>query len=198
MTAKKVHCSQNSEFQFGLVAGRLERRMHHSLAGISVRLPREVGDYSLSVTPGGIIKIDVDLARIPSLLEEMGYSEVVLLLTRVSNCTILTQMYNPTVNAPPGLDLDQTGTAFLQLLEMTLTEAQHFRRNVDWASTLVLPIPSNARSKEVQVDGVDGGMIVPLPYSPSTLLIWVKDEMLYSLQTSEKSQVALESANTLR
>jgi ABC-2 type transport system ATP-binding protein len=80
---------------------------------------------------------------------------------------------------------------------MTLTEAQHFRRNVDWASTLVLPIPSNARSKEVHLDGVDGGIIVPLPYSPSTLLIGVKDEMLYSLQAPENSLVALESAHTL-
>lgn len=118
-----------------------------------------------------------------------------------SNCIILAQMPSPTISAPPGLDIDQIGKAFLQILGMSAAEAELVSRNIDWATTLVLPIPANATSREVTIDGVKGTLIEePRSHTrtPTYVLIWVKDGMLYFIQGVSDSATAFEMANSLK
>jgi anti-sigma factor RsiW len=68
------------------------------------------------------------------------------------------QMTNPEVEYPSDLDLNELGVAGLQLLGMSEEEAVAFGATIDWANTLVLPIPRDARMDvtEISINGADG------------------------------------------
>jgi len=117
------------------------------------------------------------------------------------DCTTLVQMPSPVVNAPPTLDIDKIGSAFLQILGMTPKEAAHFSENIDWATTLVVPIPIYGTSyRDVNVDGVSGTFIQQNyeDHAPQYLLMWVKDEIVYALTGSGNIQTALRIAGSLK
>ncbi|MFO7624279.1 MAG: zf-HC2 domain-containing protein [Anaerolineales bacterium] len=118
-----------------------------------------------------------------------------------SDCTVLVQLASPTVSAPPGLDIDRIGAAFLELSGMSPEEAERFSQTVDWATTLVIPVPNYASSSEVTVDGVQG-VLVQQPASRERQtrfsLIWVKDSIVYSLNGHGSTEEALSIANSLK
>lgn len=118
----------------------------------------------------------------------------------LSDCISLLQMMAPTVDAPPWLDLQSLGETFLQFLGLSPQEAAQFARNVDWTTTLVIPIPRYGTSyKEIEVDGVTGTLIILQTPDDSRqyLLLWVKDGILYALSGSSNAQKALQIANSL-
>lgn len=106
-----------------------------------------------------------------------------------THCTRFVQMPSPTVSAPPGLDIAGLGEAMLQLLGMSPEEAAQFSQTVDWTTTLVLPLPSGQNTyQEVPVDGVQG--IWNKYYThrsgariENNQLLWVKDGIVYALET---------------
>jgi hypothetical protein len=121
--------------------------------------------------------------------------------TRLPECTSLMQMPSPTINAPEGLDIAAIGQAFLQVLGMNAEEAQSFAGNIDWATTLVLPIPRyGTEYSEVSVDGVTGTLILHdrARHSEQYMLIWVKDEIVYALTGPGDASTALSLAGTLK
>ncbi len=120
---------------------------------------------------------------------------------RSSDCIFFWQMPSPQVDAPAWLDMQQMGEIFLQFLGMSPEEAAQFARNVDWTTTLVIPIPRDSTSyAELEVDGVRGTLIQESYGSQRQqfLLLWVKDNIIYALSGSRKAQKALEIANSLR
>ena len=117
------------------------------------------------------------------------------------NCTTLMQMASPEISAPPGLDVARLGQAFLQLLGMSPEEAAQFSQTVDWTTTLVIPIPRYGMEyQEVMVDGVTGTLIWEGMPSESAnyVLIWVKDDVVYSLSGRGPRSTALSIANSLK
>lgn len=116
-------------------------------------------------------------------------------------CTILVQMPSPTVTAPPGLDITQIGEAFLQLLGLSREEAAEFSQQVDWSSTLIIPIPSGGglNYKEVPVDGVTGTLIQnERTYYPEYTLMWIKNGILFALTGPGTSREAMEIVGSLQ
>jgi hypothetical protein len=123
--------------------------------------------------------------------------------TDAEGCLMLVQMPSPVVNAPQGLDLDGLAVAFLKAAGMPEREAEAFSQRVDWATTLVIPVPSQSKSRDVQVDGVQGVLIEPsyrTNYNKNSpfVLIWVKDGILYGLSGTNTPSLALELANSMR
>lgn len=122
-----------------------------------------------------------------------------------ADCTTLIQLASPTISAPPGLDLTQLGQAYLQVLGMSAQEAAKFSQSVDWTTTLVVPVPRyrGLSYEDVSVDGVSGTMIQQA-YNTSTgsrtftILLWVKNGIIYSLHTPGDSSGALAIANSLK
>jgi hypothetical protein len=117
------------------------------------------------------------------------------------NCTTLVQLPSPSVEAPPGLDMNKIGEAYLQVMGLSPEEAAHFAQNVDWTSTFVIPIPRYGTTyREVQVDGVTATLIErrqeghPRQY----MLMWVKDGMVYALTGPGQVDNALTIANSLQ
>lgn len=120
---------------------------------------------------------------------------------RRSDCVSLVQMTSPTITAPPELDIARIGEAFLQLVGMTPEEAASFAQNVDWTTTLVLPIPRyGTEYRDIPVDGVTGTLILQgvEEHVPSYLLIWVKDGILYALTGPGEAADALTLAGSMR
>ena len=101
----------------------------------------------------------------------------------MKDCVILAQMPSPTVVAPPDLDVKQLAEIGLQFTGMTAEEAHAYSETVDWASTLIVPIPRNGASfEQVTVDGVPGNLIRrPMGDAPQYALVWVKDGIVYAI-----------------
>jgi hypothetical protein len=121
-------------------------------------------------------------------------------LPDLSGCITLTQFPSPEISAPPGLDIASIGEVFLQLLGMTPEEAAQFSQNVDWTTTLVIPIPRyGTEYQDVLVDGVEGTLIMQSERSdfPHYLLVWIKDGIVYGLTGPGLADSALEIANSL-
>jgi hypothetical protein len=109
----------------------------------------------------------------------------------------LTQALSPTVSAPGGLNIDEVATPLLQVMGMTEAEAKEFSQTVNFTTTMLVPVPRNVSSAEtVSVDGVKGNLI---RYSGSErfLLIWIKNEIIYSLNGVGDKEKALSIANSL-
>jgi hypothetical protein len=116
-----------------------------------------------------------------------------------SDCMVLVQLASPTVSAPPGLDIDQLGTTFLELTGMSPEEAERFSQTVDWATTLVIPVPNYSSSSEVLVDGVQGVWVHQADRGDRArfMLAWVNNGIVYSLSGRGTLQEAVNIANSL-
>jgi hypothetical protein len=118
------------------------------------------------------------------------------------DCVILAQIPSPSVSAPADLDINKLAQIGLEFTGMTPEEAAAFTSTVDWTSTLVVPIPSNAATYEqVTVDGVTGTLIQRSSREgePTTFaLLWVKDGIIYAISgRGANSGQAIEMANSL-
>jgi len=211
------------------VAGAAEAS---ALAGIPVRLPTALPDWAsaqpdIRVEDGMAAQIVVDRARAQALLDLAGLSDVQLpqaldgatvtievppvVIAQYGGpqigpggAFVLTQLRSPTVNLPPGVNLAQLGEAGLRLLGLSPEEARQFSRNIDWSSTLVIPLPTDiAAFRDVSVDGVSGVLITERStpergYAPHSILLWQKNGVVYSLAGQGNAEDMLAVANSLQ
>jgi hypothetical protein len=169
-------------------AGRGDLVLPESVDGadISVTIPA-----SVSAAYGTCPKPDTDSSEGGEGIER-----------RYPDCVILAQIPSPSVSAPADLDINRLAQIGLEFTGMTPEEAAAFTSTVDWTSTLVVPIPSNAADyNQVTVDGVTGTLIqrASREGEPTTFaLLWVKDGIIYAISgRGAKSEQALEMANSL-
>ena len=173
----------------------------------------EIGREDISLPPeidGAVVTVDLphmvsanygECSLSGSEMAEKGYDPDDPTLAYLPNCTTLVQMPSPQVNAPEGLDLTQLGEAYLLLMGMEPGEAAQFSQTIDWASTLVIPIPVyEATYREVEVDGVRGTLILgdQGDYGQQYVLIWIKGEIVYVLTGPGNASTAIRLGNSLR
>ena len=118
-----------------------------------------------------------------------------------TRCVSLIQMAGPTITAPPGVDLQQIGQAYLEIMGMDTKDAVRFSKNIDWSTTLVLPLPiGNSEYSEVSVDGVTGTLIRVTDDRgiSSYTLLWVANDIVYALSGNGGASTALAIANSLK
>ena len=119
---------------------------------------------------------------------------------RYADCVILAEIPSPSVSAPASVDVAQLAQLGLEFSGMSAEQAAAFTSTVDWASTLVVPIPKNASTYEqVSVDGVTGTLIQrPADDAPQFALLWVKKGIIYAIGgLGSNSQQAFDIANSL-
>jgi hypothetical protein len=124
--------------------------------------------------------------------------EVKLAHPDTQNCTIFLQGKSPIIEAPPGVDINRAGQIMLQALGMSEAEATEFSATVNWATTLVIPVPSDMNYTHVTVEGVDG-IFLEGKYDGQGIysLVWLKDGILHALIGDGTLSDALRSANSL-
>ncbi len=115
------------------------------------------------------------------------------------NCISFLQIPSPKVSVPPDLNMQALAEAGMQLAGVSSNEASTFAKNVDWTSTLVIPVPLEASYRTVAVDGVNGMLIEMAAkgaYRGSYDLIWIKDGVVHAVNgRGNSSQVLAAVAN---
>jgi hypothetical protein len=117
------------------------------------------------------------------------------------DCVLLAQAPSPSVMTPPDVDIAALAELALQFAGLSADEARQFSQTVDWTTTLVVPIPTDAADYEtVTVDGVSGTLVTGASRSglvPYTLM-WVKSDIIYALSGYGSAEEALALANSLQ
>jgi hypothetical protein len=156
-----------------------------------IQLPKELDGAQVSMELRSMVAAsfgECDSPENPDSIDSIG-----------TRCTTLIQMPSPEVSAPADLDLEQIGQAYLQILGMSAEDAASFSRNIDWTTTLVIPVPAyGAEYREVSVDGVTGTLLIPSSEYNQYALIWVKDGMVYALIGDGSAATALRIAGSIK
>jgi hypothetical protein len=208
------------------------------LAGILVRSPGALAaPKEWIVQPASEVSMQIDLARVRAILDEIGRQDVQLpgnldgttvsvqvprsivalfgpcgdasvsskpedpdrLAWRYRDCFVFSQVLSPTVTAPGAIDINEVASAMLQVLGMTSEEAEAFSQTIDWSATLVVPVPRNVSSAEtLWVDGVRGSLVLQKVGNDTRfLLVWIKNEIVYTLNGWGGKEKALSIAESL-
>lgn len=142
-------------------------------------------------------------ARIPAVVT-MRYGSGATAVTIV-------QAPSPEVDVPDGLDTKALGKAGLQLMGLPAGQAADLSNSIDWATTLVVPVPQNAATvQQVNVRGTTGYLLTEQKSAPSSArsekggdqasgptLVWETNGMLYAIQGNFSLQALVGIANSL-
>ena len=169
--------------------------------GMTIRTLAGLGQpAAINVIDGGEGRLRIDLAAARALMETAGADPTLLpdeLDGAVVHVTVfpgvqqswpgagegytLMQAPSPWVEYPQDVDAQALGEAVLQVLGTDPRQAHRIASSIDWASTLLLPIPRELVTfREVTIDGVSGVALEPLDGEGGALL-WQKEDMLYML-----------------
>jgi len=108
---------------------------------------------------------------------------------------------------PPGANLQQLGEIGLRVLGLDPSEAHRIAASVDWRSTLLVPVPTNAASfRQVDVNGhkglfirMDGDGTGEGPNGQrGAMVMWTEGERVLAVQSDLPSEDVLEVAQSLR
>jgi hypothetical protein len=180
--------------------------------GLDVRTIGALGEPdTINVIDGGDGSLRIDVTAARALMEAAGADPTLLpdsLDGAVVHVTVfpgvqqswgeadtveytLMQAPSPMVDYPEEIDAQALGEAALQVLGTDPEQARSIAQNIDWASTLLLPIPSEAVTySEVTIDGVSGVALEPLDGNGGALM-WQKNGIIYLLSTQESTNELL-------
>lgn len=153
----------------------------------------------INVVGGGDGDLTIDLAGVRAILEATGTDPMLLpesldgariqvtafpgIEQRWANGVWLLQTESPLVEYPAEVaDPTILAEAALRVLGLDAAEAQRLAQEIDWTSTLLLPLPSDVVSfREITVDGVSGLALQDLEGAIGAL-VWQKAGVIYLLQ----------------
>jgi hypothetical protein len=193
-------------------------------AGLPLLWPAYVpaGWQRTDVTVGGghAVRVTADTAKLESLLADFGLGDVSVpagldgaaITVRVPPMAVasydngdktahLVQARSPEVLFPSGLDLGALAEIGLRLLGLDADEAYRLAYSVDWRSTLLVPVPTNAaRFRQVDVAG-HGGLSIEAVRDEGhieNVLLWSLDDRVLVLSGPLSSAELLEMAQSLQ
>jgi Putative zinc-finger len=177
-------------------------------AGFVVRMPTALPDgaslQSFETQTGPALHFEIDRPTMQALLSAAGVEGATLpdverITADVDVPVMVAQEYDlggnarltlvqaasPEVALPAGVDPTALGQLGLQVLGIPADDAQRIAQEIDWTSTLIVPLPTDiARSQEVTVDGVTGLLLEETRQSRSgrgSVLVWERDGVVYSI-----------------
>jgi len=110
---------------------------------------------------------------------------------------------SPEVTLPPGADLRRLGEIGLRVLGLDPAEARRVAASVDWKSTLLVPVPTNAASfRQVDVNG-HPGLFVRMEGDATdghrgSMVMWTEGDRVHAVQSTLPGEDVLEVAQSLR
>ncbi len=175
-----------------------------ALAGFRVRVPADLPAgavlQAFRVTTGPALRFEVQREQAQALLlaagvEDVALPDVATLAATVDIASVVDQEYriagqhvsfvqspSPAVDVPAAVDPAQLGQALFRFLGVPAEDAERLARQIDWTSTLVIPLPSNvAQFREVEVDGVTGLLLEPVGSTRGGAVLWQRDGIVYAV-----------------
>lgn len=184
-------------------------------AGFFPRTLTDLGQpENIMVMAGSTGRLTVNLANARAILEAAGIDPLLLpdsldgqpvdatIYASVDQSwadgTMLMQTPSPQIDYPDDVDPTVLGEALLQVLGMSPEEAHAMAQEIDWTSTLVVPVPQTAFTfSEVSVDGTSGMALTSIQDGQSGLM-WQKDGVVYFLTAPGTSEDLLKLADSLK
>ncbi|MCA1554423.1 MAG: hypothetical protein LC737_08595, partial [Chloroflexi bacterium] len=120
------------------------------------------------------------------------------------------QSKSPEVTLPEGVNLAQLGEIGLRIVGLSAAEAKQFAKNIDWHTTLLVPVPANAASfREVSVRNTAGLLITTGGTGGSSfrsndaprqhsMLMWAEGDMVFSVEGGPVGTELVDFANSLK
>ena len=149
-------------------------------AGISIDLPDSLREAPIRVT------------RPTMVMQAWGTDEEGLRFA---------QMRSPEVEYPDDLNLNELGASGLQVLGYSKAEAETLAANIDWANTLLLPVPTDndMTVTEVSINGAKGTVIEHSKEDKhGTMLMWQRDGLTYLLNGPYGADQLVEIAQSVQ
>jgi len=177
-------------------------------AGFAVRMPTALPDganlESFVTQTGPALHFEIDPPTLQALLSAAGVEgatipDVGAITADVDIPVMVAQEYDldgnakltlvqarsPEVALPEGIDPIALGQLGLQALGIPAADAQRMAQEIDWTSTVIVPLPTDiARSTEVTVDGVTGLLLEETRQNrprKGSVLVWEKDNIVYGI-----------------
>ena len=201
-------------------------------AGFDVRAPQTLpSGYSLKeirVQGESIARITADTAKLQSLLDALQINDVkppaklngavimvrkpamvIMSFTTGRDPVTLIQSTSPEVSLPDGVNLADLGRIGLRILGLSASDANQFANAIDWRTTLLVPVPTNAASfRDVEVRGTKGILITTggtggASFRPAdgarqrSLLLFSEGTMVYGIEGGPVGTDLVEMANSL-
>ncbi|MFZ6031648.1 MAG: anti-sigma factor family protein [Chloroflexota bacterium] len=172
--------------------------------GFEIDIPKEADGATITgeIQPVVFASFNCRMVEEGTIASDTGNPSYSKEMTTGNQCANLIQVASPTIDAPIGLDITALGEGYLQLLGMSPEEAKNFSQTVDWATTLVIPMPQNGSSsyENVTVEGVEGVLLRESTWEEDGhyILIWSKNGVVYALADKGTNAEALALANSLQ
>lgn len=118
----------------------------------------------------------------------------------------LIQSRSPEVSLPEGLDLARLAEIGMRILGLDPGEARRMASNVDWRSTLLVPVPANASSfRQVTVQG-NPGLLITTTRTDSegrrrdgdSVVLWTEGDRVFALKGTLGSDDLMQIAESVR
>ena len=183
-------------------------------------LPEDVGEPSITVHQEKVVHLQLDKDLLEAIFEAAeievdlpdSLNEEPIVVTQ-PNTVIqkwheegqvvleFVQMTAPAIEYPDDLDLNALGVAGLQLLGMSKEEAETLAATIDWANTIILPIPNDSEITiaEVSINGANGLLFVnPDEEEGSTAVTWMQNGMSYFINGDYSAEQTIEMAESVK
>jgi hypothetical protein len=183
-------------------------------------LPEDVGEPSITVYQEKVVQLQLDKDLLEAIFEAAeievalpdSLNEEPIVVTQPNTVvqkwhqedqTILefVQMSAPAVEYPDDLDLNALGVAGLQLLGMSKEEAETLAATIDWANTIILPIPNDSEVMitEISINGANGLLFVnPDEDEDGAAVTWMKNGMSYFINGDYAAGQTVEMAESVQ
>lgn len=195
-----------------------------ALAGFTVRLPAWLPETyapppTMRVADETAFRITVDGEYVRLIQEALGKTDIPMpaglegAQVSVDIPKVFTAIYpsergslhliqapSPDIALPARLDMTELGAFALRLAGMAESDAVNLAATIDWASTLVVPVPMQyATYTEVSVAGADGLIIGERSEraDPELLLMFQRDGIVYGVQGRVPTEDLISIAESL-
>jgi len=200
-----------------------------ALAGTPVRtpgfLPNGFSVDQIEVNSEGRARLTVDAAKLQAVLQTLDLRDVrvpagldgqpieVHMWPVVDQSWIhtnggklhLVQSRSPEIGMRSGVDLRELGEMGLRILGLDASEAKRVAASIDWANTLVVPVPAGASSfREVTVNG-NKGLMVEMTHSTKdnrrrqgAVVMWSEGDQVFALSGSSSDGSLIQIAESLK
>jgi hypothetical protein len=198
-----------------------------AISGSDLKMPAWLppGTRIIEVTVGGehAVRVTADTKRLDEVLDVLGITDlrapvaldgqavtirippVVMVRFETGGSsgrrTRLLQARSPEVVLPPGTDLSTLGEIGLRMLGVPRDTARQFAKSIDWDSTLIVPLPPTVESfRKVEIAGQPGIAVAYQPpnESPTTMLLWSKDDRVFAMQSIQAMDITLAMADSVK
>jgi hypothetical protein len=165
-------------------------------------------EFAFHFTRDALVTV-LELAQMDSKQIPAGFTEGTLHATAPAMVNIeqgqiaIIQVNDPSMDYPEGINPALVGEAGLRLMGLAPDEAKRIASQIDWANTMLLPIPTSiAEFREVQVAGVQAVLLTERPAPDAhrravSALLWQKGNVVYMVGGPISSEQLVQVANSM-